>query len=247
MPNSENILHGITFVEYVAPQPIVVDENAAVNGNWADYYNTNEPIDLSIIRTLKGGMYNTLCLPFELGSTGSMENAFGAGYELLKLKDATLSEGGVLNLTFEQKTTLEYGVPYLIKPVADVVNPSFTGRKIKTTTASTYTRGDVDFVGTFIVDEIPASENNLFLGPNNTLYFPTGNTAIKGMRAWFRVNIPGANHVVKHARIIAGEQVVTEIDLLNEFNNETGKTIENGQLIILRDGNRYNVMGIRLQ
>ena len=245
--NSIGALHGITFAEYVAPAPIVIDENATENGNWATH-SSDETIDLSIIRTFKGGMYNTICLPFELGSQGSMEHAFGVGYELLKLNGATLSEGGVLDLTFDNVITLEYGVPYLIKPVADVVNPSFTGRKIKTTTVPNYTRGVVDFVGTFTVNQIPASENNLFLGPDNTLYFPTGNTAIKGMRAWFRVNVPGASLVVKHARIVAQGQVVTSIDLVDDAPHEgTLKVLENGQLFIIKNGVRYNLMGAKIQ
>ena len=223
----------------------MIDENATANGTWADYYDTNEPIDLSISRTLKGGMYNTICLPFELGSQSSMENAFGAGYELLALSEATL-EGGVLSLIFEQKTTLEYGKPYLIKPVNDVVNPSFTGRKIKTITPSYYTKGVVDFVGTLVKTDLDA-EHDLFLGLNNTLYFPSNSNQLKGLRGYFHINITNAQQAVKHARIVKQGQVITAIDLVNEQNEGTIKTIENGQLIIIRDGVRYNAMGVMIQ
>ena len=238
--HSGGALHGITF----ARVPIVIDENATVNGNWA-YCASDETIDLSIIRTLKGGMYNTICLPIELGSTSSMKAAFGEGYELLKLSGATLN-GNELYITFESVETLEYGIPHLIKPVADVVNPSFTGRKIKTTTASTVTKGVVDFIGNFIVSEVPAGENNLFLGPDDLLYFSQTATPIKGMRAYFKVNVPGAANNIKAARIVKGTQVITEIDLVGD-ENKAVKTIENGQLVITIDGVRYNVMGTKIQ
>ena len=176
-----------------------------------------------------------------------MESVFGVGYELLKLNDATLSDGGVLNLSFDPVTTLERGVPYLIRPAADVINPVISSRKIKSTSVPDYTRGVVDFVGTYIMGTIPASESNLFMGPNNTLYFPTGDTPIKGLRAWFRVNVPGANQVIKHARIVTQGQVITEIDLVNESNNGAVKTLEDGQLIIIKNGVRYNGLGIMIK
>ena len=238
--HSGGALHAISF----ARVPIVIDENATVNGNWA-YCASDETIDLSIIRTFKGGMYNTICLPIELGSTNSMNAAFGAGYELLKLSGATLN-GNELYITFESVETLEYGIPHLIKPVADVVNPSFTGRKIKTTTASTVTKGVVDFIGNFIVSEVPAGENNLFLGPDDLLYFSQTATPIKGMRAYFKVNVPGAANNIKAARIVKGTQVITELNLVGA-DSKAVKTIENGQLIITIDGVRYNVMGTKIQ
>ena len=244
--NSVGILHSITFAPYVAPAPIVVDENATENGNWADYYNTGNAIDLSIVRTLKGGVYNTICLPFELGSTSSMANAFGEGYELLRLKEATL-EGGVLNLIFEEKETMESGVPYLIKPVADVENPNFTGRKIKKTTASTETKGDVQFIGTFIKQTIDQDEHNLYLGNDNSLYFVNNDVTIKGMRGYFHLDIQNPQQVIRRAQIVAGSQVVTSVDFVKDANNATFKTIENGQLVIIRDGVHYNVMGTKIQ
>ena len=238
--HSGGALHGITF-ERAA---IVIDENATENGNWA-YCSSDETIDLSIIRTLKGGMYNTICLPIELGSINSMNAAFGAGYELLKLDEATLN-GNELVLNFESVETLEAGIPHLIKPVADVVNPSFTGRKIKTTTAHTVAKGVVDFIGNFIVSEVPAGDQNLFLGPNDLLYFSQTATPIKGMRAYFHVNVPGAAQMIQHARIVKGTQVITSVDLVGA-ETKAVKTIENGQLIITIDGVRYNVMGVKLQ
>lgn len=226
---------------------VILDENATTNDVLTDPEVYNQSKKIALNRTFKGGMYNTICLPFEIGSQGTMESVFGVGYELLQLNDATLSDGGVLNLSFDPVTTLERGVPYLIRPAADVINPVISSRKIKSTSVPDYTRGVVDFVGTYIMGTIPASESNLFLGPNNTLYFPTGDTPIKGLRAWFRVNVPGANQVIKRANIVTQGQVITEIDLVNEPNNGAVKTLENGQLIIIKNGVRYNGLGIMIK
>ncbi len=223
---------------------IVLDELAENNTMLVE--NQNTPKRIMLKRTFKGGMFNTICLPFSIGSNSTLEDIFGEGYELLQLVDATL-EGSVLNLQFENVNTLSHGVPYLIKPAADVTNPTISNRTIKDLTVPEYTRGVVDFVGNFIKDEIPASENNLFLATNNALYFPTEALPIKGMRAYFKVNIPGAAHVLSHARIVTREQIVTDVELVSGQSNNTEKRIENGQLIIIKNGVRYNVMGTKIQ
>ena len=106
-----------------------------------------------------------------------------------------------------------------------------------------------DFVGNFIAGTITASENNLFLGANNTLYFPTTNIEILGMRAYFQVHAP-AGVSVRRARIIEPDKLPTDIQIVDgEIYplHEALKIIENGQLIIIRDGLRYNALGIRVE
>lgn len=244
LANVNNYADGYLTALSAAKQDVVVLDEAATN-NSVLTANYNVSKNFILKRTFKGGMYNTICLPFEIGSQGTMESIFGVGYELVKLSNATISPEGVLTVEVENSVTLEHGVPYFIKPVADIVNPVFNNRKIKDTEMSDFSRGDVDFVGTFIKDEIPASEYNLFLGENNLLYFPMANTPIKGYRAYFRINNPNSAPV-RQARIVTREQVITEIDLVGE-KNHTVKTIENGQLVIIRDGIHYNVMGAKIQ
>ena len=146
-------------------------------------------------------------------------------------------------------TSIYRGTPYLIKTSKDIVNPVFDGAIIKATAGDQTSATHVDFVGTLISSNIPAGEDNLFLGPNNLLYFsPDAATPVKGFRAWFVVHdIPNPAHVIKRARIVQGEQILTAIDLVNGENNKAQKVIENGQLIIIRDGVRYNVMGVKVE
>ncbi len=196
-------------------------------------------------RTFKGGMFNTLCIPVEPG-LGELESVFGAGYELIELSSAVM-DGNTLNLIFADVTTFLAGKPYLIKPVADVKNPVIPQHSIHNyTTNNTVECTSVDFIGSFIAGEVPAGDQNLFLGPNDLLYFSQTATPIKGMRAYFHVKVPGAAQAIKHARIVKGTQVITEIDLVGD-ENKAVKTIENGQLVITIDGVRYNVMGTKIQ
>lgn len=224
---------------------LVIDENAANN----DYLTAHldETANIQITRTLLPGMYNTICLPFPVNSIAQLQNALGCEVELLKMSNAVIEEGGfVLTLTFTTDGSMYQGSPYLIKPAKKVVNPVFKDVTIKATTAGSRHINETYCIGTLISSEVPAGANNLFLGSENKLYFSNAATPIKGMRAYFRIDesVPAPSR----ARIVAHEEVVTEMELVNgtlpgTFGNKAVKRINNGQLLIIRNGAYYNVMG----
>ena len=250
--NTKSYSHGhLTSLVVTEPNDVVtLDEAATDNTSWADKVVAKEaegPLyDVRIIRTIKAGMYNTICLPFEV-STSQCREIFGADVQLRTLGTATLEEGDfVLNLNFDVASDIYPGTPLLIKTSRDIVNPVFAGVKFTTETPGSTTRTNANFVGNFVAGTIPASENNLFLGANNTMYFPTVDMPILGMRAFFRVHGALAG-MIKRARIIEREEVATDIELVNQPKVESRKLLINGQLVIIRDGARYNVMGTRIQ
>ena len=226
---------------------ITLDEAATNTDSWIAKYNDGNSYDVKIIRTIKAGMYNTLCLPFAVSSSQA-KDIFGADVQIRTLETATIEEGDfVLNLNFKVASDIYQGTPVLIKTSRDIVNPVFVGVQFAANAPGTSTAARANFKGNFIKDEIPASENNLFLGANNTLYFPTVDTDILGMRGYFVIHDAPVG-AIKRARIVENNQVATEIELVKSQDSKNSqKLIENGQLIILRDGIRYNVMGTKIQ
>ena len=235
----------IVSLAVTQPSLLVLDE--AVTDNTIIHNNyRNGTHDIQITRTIVSGMYNSICLPFDVNSA-QLQAIFGSDVELLQMASTTLN-GSELDLNFDAVTSIYRGTPYLIKTSKTVANPVFVEVEIKEETGQATSTDIVDFIGSFIKSEVPAGEDNLFLGPNDLLYFSSSATPIKGMRAWFKVKVPNPQHVIQHARIVKGEQVITSINFIDgNMANETVKTIENGQLVIIRDGVRYNAMGIRLQ
>jgi hypothetical protein len=221
---------------------LIVDEMATDMQNIIDLNSqSRKPL---LKRSFKGGMYNTVLFPFNNVSEEELANIFGEGYELIELTSASL-EGSVLNLNFSPVDLSQdtYGRPYLIKPTKDVTNPLFNSHTIYKSTSHLVKSCDaVDFVGSFIKSEVPAGENNLFLGQNNMLYFSQTATPIKGTRAYFRVNVPGGANMVKAARIVTSQNATTDINLV-EQGVQTQKIMENGQLFIIKNGVKYNAMG----
>lgn len=241
---SGGALHGITFTEVIAPTFVPIDETATDNTAWASNVG-GAAVNVELARSFTGGMYNTICLPFAV-SFEKVVAAFGAGVELMYMTGATL-DGTALDLEFTPTTSIYQGTPYLIKPAADVVNPQFTGVGFVLDNASATSGTNADFIGTFVKTTIPANVNNLYLQSGNVLMFSENDVTIKGTRAYFHVDVPSGILPVVRPRIVLNGQVLTDIELINGEPQVNGKFIENGQLIIIRDGVRYNTLGVRVK
>ena len=177
----------------------------AINAAYLDTRN----VILSGRTLYKDGGWNTLCLPFELGNMSADSGHYFdgtplEGAEVRKLMSAGI-EGSTLTLTFNDPSVVEVnlieaGRPYIVKWPSgeDVNNPVFTGVKIYNnkldfTTGSGDTK--VQFIGTY--DKVTFEELNrsiLFVGAENTLYYPDGSdvTTIGACRAYFKIG-DGAN------------------------------------------------------
>lgn len=239
---SGGALHGITFTKYIAPAAITLGENDADNSAWADKVG-GAAVNVTVGRTFLANMYNTVCVPFA-ADLSKVKALFGDDVELLKMSGATI-EGEVLNLQFTAAEDIYQGTPFLIKPSAEVANPVFEGVQLLADEASSTSGVNADFKGIFFPTQLDAT-TDLFVGQGNQVHFPSSTSApLKGLRAYFRIKAQAG--AVKRARIVANEQVITEIDLVNGENSGLIKTLENGQLIINLDGIRYNVMGTQIR
>ncbi len=239
--------HLVSISAAAVANVLTIDENATANTVIHNNLN-NGTHTIHLTRSFTSGMYNTICLPFDV-SSAQLEAIFGSDVVLKYMTGATISDD-VLDLNFGNTSSIYHGTPYLIWPTKAVTNPVFTDVEILVETGQATGGDDADFIGNFVKTTILANENNLFLGSGNQLQFSDNDVTIKGMRAYFRVDNPSGAPIRK-ARIVEKDNIVTELELIDgelqdiKSANGTIKTIENGQLILIRDGKRYNVMGIR--
>lgn len=146
--------------------------------------NNNKTIDVSTLRTLTGGIWNTLCLPFDL-TMEDMKLALGEGRDI---KMRTFSSYADKVMTFAEATAVSAGTPFLIKLNTTVVNPTFHAVTVKNTTAQTVTSNGVSFVGTYSPVPLNINGTNLFITKNNTLALPAeGMNIMNGLRAYIVV------------------------------------------------------------
>ena len=140
-------------------------------------------------RTLyRDGGWNTICLPFDLKIEGSPLNLRDVEARTLSV---TSIEGNTLTLTFSDPVTiLEAGKPYIIKwrkANSNIVNPTFGGVTIKNE-VHPVEQTAIDFVGSFSPVIIEGEDRTkLYLGDDNTLYYPTADVTINACRAYFQL------------------------------------------------------------
>ena len=240
--------HMVSLVVTEPASLLVLDEAAANNSVIVANYRPEYNQPIQIIRTIVKDMYNTICLPFDV-ETADLKEIFGKDVVLKQMESATVEEEGyVLNLNFADATSIYRGTPYLIKTSRNIINPTFPAVEIKEKVGQATASTNADFIGTFIKTSLEANENILFLGANNKLYFPTASVDMYGMRGWFVIHDVPAG-AIKRARIVENNNAPTDIEIIGSQKAKANgqKLIENGQLVIIRDGIRYNVMGARVK
>ena len=151
------------------------------------------PTDKSIFvfldgRTLyKDGDWNTICLPFTLTAEQVREQLEPT--QLMTLSSTNFVDG-TLYMEFTDAQEIEAGKPYIIKwdEGEDIINPMFVGVTIQNGTASSIETDYVTFIGTYnpvLFEDVDKSV--MFLGSNNSLYYPEANVSINAFRAYFQL------------------------------------------------------------
>lgn len=201
-------------------------------------------------RTIRTGGYNTLCLPFDVSEETLQATLPGA--KAYEFTNAYLSESN-LDIRFDKVTELEAGKPYLVTVPADVANPVFENVTIDaSSTANNIIVGEsMRFIGSF--NQGTMNETGLYVVADK-LYRASyieneEDRTIGACRAYFDV-LQGAQAVPRNVRmrIVAGKETTTDVVTVSGDRLEvSGKFIENGQLIIIRDGKMYNAQGMRIR
>lgn len=191
-------------------------ENAAVDAN-----NAN----VALTRTLSSEYWNTFCVPFTM-TAEQVAATFGEGTKITEF-DGNV-DGTIMN--FKESTTIEAGVPYLIKPAQTTTNPRISGVTLTAAEANAVKSANgYAFCGTYSPKALATDGTDLFITTKGKLNKPTaeGNT-IKGMRAY--ITVPAGSDAKTIMLNIAGtlvgiDEVVTE-------NADNGKIYNlNGQYV----------------
>ena len=202
--------------------------------------NANKTINVQLNRSFTANVgYYTLCLPFDIAAS-----EIGTAYELGTITEYEANGG--INIKLTEVEDIKAGVPYLVLPKT-LTNPVFENVKIENTTGSNYTVTGagvkVTFTGIINGGGQTNGETEYYVGDNGWLY--NGEVAKLGLRAFFTITDETGNPTQIRARVVAGENVETGVEDIITTDAPV-KVIENGQLIIIRDGVKYNVQGQRL-
>ena len=224
---------------------VVLDEASTSN---SDIIAANNGVTcgVTLTRSIVPGTYNTLCLPFDVDND-LLKATFGDDVELARL-NATHMQDGTLYFDFTTADAITAGNPYLIYVSAAVPNPITFNKVMVKEDLETISTSLADFIPVFDVTTLDnGNEDVLFLGANNTLYYPNASSGdLKGFRAFFEVTgeAQGAKTMVVLDNSLTGIKTVLNENLQNENvydlqgrmvnNPEKGVYIVNGKKVIIK-------------
>lgn len=166
------------YVEYPNVKTFVYNENEANN------IEAWENSDITLNRTLVADKWNTLCVPFAISEEEIKAN-FGEGTLVEKL-DAV--NGNTVN--FADATSIEAGVPYLIKPTVAGTTYTFNGKDVIADAPKTEGNADVTFQGIYSLTDITNGGTVKAAGvtEDGKVLFVNADSKTKAFRCFFTLN-----------------------------------------------------------
>lgn len=229
-------------------QPVTETSSNVLNEASINTFVAQSTVDVQLKRSLSPEHWNSFCVPFAISEEVIAEK-FGAGTQICTFGSMN---GNVMN--FAHSTTIEAGMPYIVKPTKEVVDPSFTGVNIEATAAKKVGADGYFMQGIYSAKtDLTTDGTNLFLGEGNKFYKPLGTTTakMKGMRAFFivpqgtnfaalRANIDGATTAIDELTTVVEQPTDNRIYNLQgqfvgtSFEGLHGVYVQNGKKVLVK-------------
>ncbi len=204
--------------------------------------NIGKTVNVKIARSFKANDgYYTLCVPFNMPAS-----VIGTVYEIGGIEEYVAGQDGGLSINLNPVTNLLAGVPYLVEPKENMNELVVEGVIIANDEPSedyNWNNGMVklSFQGCYSADGKTDGTTEYYIGNGGYLY----NNVVdkRGLCGFFTITDTDGNPTQVRARVVTREEVETGLDNNQLPNTNIQKVLENGQLIIIRDGVKYNVQG----
>lgn len=166
------------YIEYPNVKTFEYNENKANN------IEAWEISDITLNRTLVANKWNTLCVPFAISEEEIKAN-FGEGTLVEKL-DAV--NGNTVN--FADATSIEAGVPYLIKPTVAGTTYTFNGKEVSADAPKAEGNADVTFQGIYSPTDITNNGTVKAAGvtEGGKVLFVNAGSKTKAFRCFFTIS-----------------------------------------------------------
>ena len=211
---------------------------------------------------VRNGEFNTVSLPFDISQMAltSRSHPF-SGATIYEMVDAQIYNE-TIEVTVSQVNAIRAGYPYLIKwdDRGDVLsNPTFTSVSVSVDGTTQYSKtsrsGLLTMYGNLAPIEDPLClSNTIYLFDGNPRYYwacTEGNVVLKGFRGYFLSE--DDKLISPDKTIVIGEEFKHEdpttgwMDVADGTSEEVRKVIENGHVVIIKNGVKYSIVGEKLE
>lgn len=229
------------YVEYPNVKTFEYNENEANN------IEAWEISDITLNRTLVANKWNTLCVPFAISEEEIKAN-FGEGTLVEKFEAVN---GNTVN--FADATSIEPGVPYLIKPTVAGTTYTFNGKEVSADAPKAEGNTDVTFQGIYSPTDITNNGTVKAAGvtEGGKVLFVNAGSKTKAFRCFFtisdnasitpamlKVSIKGVETAINS--IVMGNSNATD----NAIYNLQGQRVNGNSLtkgIYIKNGKKFAV------
>ena len=226
-------------------EEVIVDENANNTTALAGY--EGKEVIATVTRSFGPNKYLTLTLPFDMNAT-QIRNVFGNAtvYALYNVFEYNATE---VHLQFTPVSTITAGTPYILATAASGYDAEdgFTiegvaiDLSLKPVTPAS---GDVTMVPVLDAGGTLNQSDEYFLSDNALYCAGTYPRTILGLRAYFE----SASPLPIRARVVFQDNEATSIPMVEtQPANQVRKVLKDGQLIIIRGEEMYNMQGQRME
>ena len=183
-------------------------------------------------RTTGVNNWGTICLPYASSSF--------TGATFYEVSSLVVGEGLWLD-QLADGDQLVAGKPYIFQATATKITVTYTGEAVGTPIA-----GVNGLTGTF-TDIADGGLTGNYIIAENKVWVAGANTSLPANRAYIANTVPTTPQaqIPGRRRVCMGENQTTGLDNIANGENTTIKVIENGQLIIIRNGEKFNAQGVR--
>jgi hypothetical protein len=205
--------------------------------------NIGNTVDVVIERsfTANDGYY-TLCVPFNMPAS-----VIGKAYSLGTITEHVAGEG--ININLKEENELSAGMPYLVLPKEDmselvvenvtIAEDDIAGQGVSNEEGTVY----IFFQGYYSASGQTNGSTEYYVGNEGYLY--NGVVDIRGLCGLFTITDKNGDPLKVRARVVTREDAATGFENITNGENTTIKVIENGQLFIIRNGEKFNAQGVR--
>jgi hypothetical protein len=230
---------GIGYIElYKVPaQTYTVDED----DDWD--YSTSGAGDVTLNRTIKAGV-NTLVLPFSM-TQEEVESKFGADSKVYQLVSY---DSETDNISFTSRDGISANEPCLLKATVAGTSYELEDRTIvaAASNAPTATGSNASLIGSYDASiYVPQNENSYIIS-GGLIYNVNSSVTLRNTRAYIAINTnSGARQLILN--LDEDPTIINAIEAAEaEDGVKDGKFLENGKIVIVKNGVKYSANGQKL-
>ena len=198
----------------IKPVVYVVDEDQ-------DFVSPADDVENATVRlkrSLSKDYWNTFVVPFDIASFEG------------EIREYSSLDGKTMQFT--KTDEMRAGIPYLVKPNADIVNPVYSGVTLSKTSATFVNKGgDYYFRGIYGPFDLSTDKRHMFITTDGKLAYPEDldHRQLKGMRAYIEMlnGAPAPSMAIEGDATGIVQMRNEELEMRNEIYDLQGRKVQN--------------------